>query len=67
MKNFYSGKRGLVTAADGVQMGSFYYGYTLNGEKKDHLNSWCTMFSIQVLMMYGENIAKKNTEMGCFV
>lgn len=34
------------------QKGGFYYGYTLDGEKKNHLNSWCTMFALQALLMF---------------
>lgn len=38
--------------------GSFVYGHdvdyrdNLKGEKKDHANSWCTMFAMQALMYY---------------
>ena len=50
------------------QDGGFYYGYTLDGSKKDHLNSWCTMFALQGLIMYDENIIKRNTKnLECFV
>lgn len=33
------------------QKGGFYYGFTLKGEKPAHLNSWCSMFALQALIM----------------
>ncbi len=50
------------------QDGGFYYGHTLDGRKRDHLNSWCTMFALQALVMYDECVVKgqeKNLE--CFI
>lgn len=34
--------------------GGFSYGWEVDGERKDHLNAWCTMFAIQGLMLYEE-------------
>jgi len=34
--------------------GGFFYGWEVDGERKDHLNAWCTMFAIQGLMLYEE-------------
>lgn len=33
----------------GGEIGGFYYGCTEEGKKNDHINSWCSMFSIQAL------------------
>jgi hypothetical protein len=50
------------------QDGGFYYGFTLDGNKKDHLNSWCTMFALQALMTYDEIVVKRQEKnMECFV
>jgi hypothetical protein len=35
-----------------VRRGGFSYGFELNGEKKKDVNAWCTMFSLQAIMMY---------------
>jgi len=52
----------------GSQDGGFYYGYGLDGAKKEHLNSWCTMFAVQALMMYDENVVKRSGKtVECFV
>ena len=34
------------------QFGGFLFGYTLDGKKKEHVNSWCSMFALQALEMY---------------
>jgi len=34
--------------------GGFYFGYDQNGEKLNHLNSWCTMFALQGLIYYNQ-------------
>lgn len=34
------------------QVGGFYYGFHDNGEKLNHINSWCTMFALQALSYY---------------
>ena len=36
------------------QKGGFKYGYDDQGKKYDHINSWCTMFAIQALILYKE-------------
>ncbi|MBU1084221.1 MAG: glycoside hydrolase family 88 protein, partial [Candidatus Omnitrophica bacterium] len=38
------------------QKGGFYYGFTLDGKKKEHINSWCSMFALQALIMYEESL-----------
>jgi len=40
--------------SDDLQAGGFYYGFTLDGVKKKHINSWCSMFALQALIMYDE-------------
>jgi hypothetical protein len=58
----------LQYAGKNEQAGGFLYGYTLTGEKKDHINSWCTMFALQALMMYDlYEKGELDTEMECFV
>lgn len=34
---------------EGKQAGGFYYGYTEDGKRMDHINSWCSMFALQSL------------------
>jgi len=34
------------------QKGAFIYGYDDSGKKYEHLNSWCTMFALQALLIY---------------
>jgi uncharacterized protein YyaL (SSP411 family) len=46
---------------DEYQKGGFYYGYTLDGKKTDHINSWCTMFALQALLSL-ERVGKKTGE-----
>jgi len=41
----------------GSQSGGFLYGTDLEGTQKMHLNSWCTMFALQALMMYEDFLA----------
>ena len=52
------------------QAGGFFYGTTLDGSEKQHLNSWCTMFAVQALIMYDrffDPAGKGNLQMGCFI
>lgn len=37
---------------DSKQRGGFFYGTELDGTKRNHINSWCSMFAIQSLVMY---------------
>jgi len=39
-----------------LQEGGFYFGSDLDGKRLDHLNSWCTMFSIQAIDMYRRHL-----------
>ena len=45
------------------QKGGFIYGTALDGSEKRHLNSWCTMFALQALIMY-EDIYVNGKEPG---
>ncbi|MFH1837577.1 MAG: glycoside hydrolase family 88 protein [Candidatus Omnitrophota bacterium] len=51
------------------QKGGFYYGFTLDGKKKEHINSWCSMFALQALIMYEEFYVKNNStdDLRCFI
>lgn len=51
------------------QDGGFIYGTTLDGKYRDHVNSWCTMFALQALIMYDEVFEKGEKSLGleCFV
>lgn len=40
--------------AEGEQAGGFYYGWTEEGKRLPHLNSWCSMFSLQALHNLGD-------------
>jgi len=54
---------------EGLQKGGFYYGFTLEGEKRNHINSWCSMFAIQALIMF-EKMDSENVDINslrCFV
>lgn len=54
---------------DDSQKGGFYYGFTLDGERKKHINSWCSMFALQALIMY-EKLREENkdiTRLECFI
>ena len=42
------------------QLGGFIFGYTLDGKKKEHVNSWCSMFALQALKMYKDYCIDKN-------
>jgi len=49
---------------DGLQAGGFKYGFEENGKKLDHLNSWCTMFVIQALLLYDRiNVKSEDIDM----
>ncbi|MBU2633737.1 MAG: glycoside hydrolase family 88 protein [Nanoarchaeota archaeon] len=37
---------------EGDQKGGFIYGYDDSGKKYEHVNSWCTMFALQALILY---------------
>ena len=54
---------------EGAQGGGFFYGTTLDGDQRDHLNSWCTMFAVQALIMYENSVVKniKHEKMEHFV
>ena len=41
-------------SGDESQSGGFLYGTDLEGTERQHLNSWCTMFALQALMVYEE-------------
>ena len=51
------------------QDGGFYYGFTLDGERKKHINSWCSMFAVQALIMFEEVCLndRSTNKMECFV
>ncbi|MGD2279011.1 MAG: glycoside hydrolase family 76 protein [Candidatus Omnitrophota bacterium] len=53
----------------GRQAGGFYYGTALDGLARDHINSWCTMFAAQALVMYDDLKIDRETKnrMECFV
>lgn len=38
----------------GPHYGGFLYGADLDGRPKRHVNSWCTMFALQAIRLYGE-------------
>lgn len=46
---------------DNEQAGGFFFGWDENGNEINHLNSWCTMFSIQALNMYDDFFLKKKS------
>lgn len=46
------------------QKGGFYYGFTLDGQRKKHINSWCSMFALQALIMYEELYGKNKNIIG---
>jgi len=37
------------------QKGGFRYGYDDQGNKYEHINSWCTMFALQALILYNQH------------
>jgi len=43
------------------QKGGFFYGWDENGNRLNHLNSWCTMFAIQAIIIH-KIISKENKE-----
>lgn len=45
---------------DKEKNGGFYYGETDDGEKLNHLNSWCTMFALQTLCFYKDFLRNKH-------
>ncbi len=45
---------------NGPQKGGFYYGFTLDGQRKEHINSWCGMFALQALIMFEDIYIKGN-------
>ncbi|MFC1570706.1 hypothetical protein ACFL4E_02875 [Candidatus Omnitrophota bacterium] len=45
----------------GEQSGGFFYGTSLDGVERAHLNSWCTMFAFQAMIMY-EDIYLTNSK-----
>ena len=54
MKNIDTAEARLLSFqnANNGQIGGFFYGFDENGNKLPHLNSWCTMFSIQAMDFY---------------
>ena len=38
------------------QKGGFKYGYDDAGNKYEHINSWCTMFALQALILYNQSL-----------
>ncbi|MFH1174634.1 MAG: hypothetical protein V1725_05850 [archaeon] len=44
---------------DGPQKGGFLFGNDFDGKKLHHVNSWCTMFALQGLLMYDLFFNKK--------
>jgi len=51
---------------EGQQKGGFKYGFDENGKKLDHLNSWCSMFAVQALILY-QRINNKNQDIEILV
>lgn len=47
---------------EGDQPGGFFYGTELDGTVRNHINSWCSMFAIQSLVMYDH--FKKRSKIG---
>ncbi|MCK5450137.1 MAG: glycoside hydrolase family 88 protein [Candidatus Omnitrophica bacterium] len=47
-------------SGDDSQSGGFYYGFTLDGAKKKHINSWCSMFALQALILYESQGVKES-------
>ena len=47
---------------EGDQAGGFFYGTELDGTRRNHINSWCSMFAIQSLSMYSH--FKKRSKIG---
>lgn len=43
---------------DPAKRGGFKYGFSEEGKKLDHTNSWCTMFAVQALQMYDQRVNK---------
>lgn len=41
------------------QRGGFIYGYDDSGKKYEHLNSWCSMFALQALILYKQSLENK--------
>src|SRR3989344_8496598 len=41
------------------QKGGFIYGYDDKGNKYEHINSWCTMFALQALILYEQKSENK--------
>lgn len=41
------------------QFGGIFYGFDENGKKLLHLNSWCTMFTLQAIHMFHESLKKR--------
>lgn len=39
---------------DKKQNGGFRYGYDDQGNRYEHINSWCTMFALQALILYNQ-------------
>jgi hypothetical protein len=48
------------------QQGGFFYGQE-GGVKINHINSWCTMFSLQALDFYSKNFKKEKIELDFIV
>ncbi len=63
LKNLEKLKNRLISfqEKEGRQKGGFKYGFEEDGTKLDHLNSWCTMFAIQALILYNR-ISLKNQD-----
>lgn len=38
------------------EKGGFLFGFDFDGTKKDHVNSWCSMFAYQALQMYEKSL-----------
>ncbi len=47
------------------QRGGFRYGYDDQGNRYEHLNSWCTMFALQALILY-KQFSEKNVKFNEF-
>ncbi len=45
--------------ASSNQAGGMFYGYE-NGQKMNHINSWCSMFALQAIDFYHEYAVQKN-------
>lgn len=69
MKNLNASKDRLLSFQNmnNGQGGGFFYGFDQNGIKLMHLNSWCTMFSIQALNFYHSLKSKQQINLNLII